>query len=103
MYYILTSKKKNKILATKSYEESAEFIIKYKDSKIRTLEAEPKLRILDKRVFLKAYYKNTENKNKFFELAELMVKGSTNLYDLMNLLELREDYKNYKNNIDKIP
>lgn len=103
MYYILNSKKKKKILATKSYEECADFIIKNKDAKIRTLDSTPKLKILDKRVFLKAYYRNTENKNKFFQLSQLMVKGITNLNDLITLLELREDYNNFKNNIDKIP
>lgn len=101
MYYIITSQKKKKVLATKSFISARDFIVKNKDSKIRQVDYNAKLKIMDKRVFLKLYYEATEDKNDFFQLAELMVKGSTNLRELINLLELRQDYREYKNNINK--
>lgn len=103
MYYVLTSKKKERIEVTKSYEDAYEFITKNHDAKIRTMDYNAKPKIMDKRVFLKAYYKSTENKNKFFELIDIMVTGRTNIYDLLNLLGLREDYRAYKQNINTIP
>lgn len=95
-YYILTSKKKEKILVTKNYDECFDFIVKKKDTKIRTIDHNAKPRILDKRSFLKNYYENTQNKYKFFELTEVLVPYVNNMYDLLNLLGLKDDYKKYK-------
>lgn len=95
-YYILTSKKKEKILVTKNYNECFDFIVKNKDTKIRTIDHSAKPRILDKRIFLKKYYTNSLNKYKFFELVEVMVPYVNNMYDLLNLLGLKDDYKAYK-------
>lgn len=95
-YYILTSKKKEKILVTKDYNECFDFIVKNKDTKIRTIDHNAKPRILDKRNFLKDFYKNVQNKSKFFELIEIMVTYSNNMYALLNLLKLKDDYNAYK-------
>ena len=95
-YYILTSKKKEKILVTKDYNECFDFIVKNKDTKIRTIGHNAKPRILNKQVFLKNYYENTQNKNQFFELTEILVPYVNNMYDLLNLLGLKDDYKAYK-------
>ena len=96
MYYILTSKKKENILVTKDYNECFDFIVKNKDTKIRTINHNAKPRILDKRIFLKNYYENTQNKNQFFELTEVLIPYVNNMYDLLNLLGLKAYYKQYK-------
>jgi adenylate cyclase class IV len=96
MYYIITSKKKENILVTKNYNECFDFIVKNPDAKIRTIDHTAKPRILDKRNFLKEFYKNTDDKNKFFELVEIMVTYVNNMYDLLNSIGLKEDYKTYK-------
>lgn len=108
--FVITSKNKEKVIATNSFVEAWAFITKNKDAKIRTIDFNAKPKIMDKRVFLKAFYESTfdknnpnESKNKFFQIAEIMVKGRTNLNELINLLGLREDYRAYKNNINLIP
>lgn len=95
-YYILTSQKNGRILATENYNECFDFIVKNKDTQIRTIDYTAKPRILNKRVFLKNFYENTQNKNKFFELLEVMIAYPNNRYDLLNLLDLKDDYKAYK-------
>ena len=96
MYYILSSKKKEKILVTQNYNECFDFIVKNHDAKIRTINHSAKPRILNKSIFLKDFYKNTEDKSRFFELVEVMITYRNNMYDLLNLLGLRDDYKAYK-------
>lgn len=96
MYYIITSKKNEKILITKDYTECFDFIVKNKDVKIRTIDHTAKPRILDKRNFLKEFHKNVQDKNLFFELIEVLVPYRNNMYDLLNLLGLKDAYKMYK-------
>ena len=96
MYIVLTAERKKRILATKSYEEAYEFITKNTDAKTRMLDVSGKTKIIDKREFMRKFYKNTDDKNKLFDLTDLMVKGNDNIRAFLKPLGLYEDYKLYK-------
>lgn len=102
MYYVLASKRRKRLLVTQSFAEAGDFLLANKDTKIRTMEYDIKARIMDRRVFLKEYYTATEDKIKFFQLVHQMIKGHTNVYDLINLFGLREEYRVFVNNFDKM-
>lgn len=110
MYFLLTSKKNKTLLPTKSFNEAYDFIVENQDAKVRTLNYTAKAKIIDRRIFLTRFYKSlrssdeTENrihKERLFQLTEIMVKGKTNFYDFMNLLELTEDYRVYRRDLNK--
>lgn len=100
MYHIFTSKKNKTILATKSHNEAYDFIIKNKDTKVRTLDHNGKTKVIDKRMYLKTYYEETRKYKEFFQLLDFMIVGNTNKYDLINTLDLLEEYRIYKENIN---
>tara|TARA_R110000772_G_scaffold35637_4_gene85811 strand:+ start:25011 stop:25214 length:204 start_codon:yes stop_codon:yes gene_type:complete len=64
------------------------------------ISAKPKT--IDKRTFLKTYLKNTKDQNKFFILAEILVKGKNNLSDLFNAMGLMAKYRKFKEINEKI-
>lgn len=102
MYHAFTSKANKTILVTKSHDEAFNFIIKNKDAKVRTLDYTGKSKVIDKRIYLKTFYKETKKIKEFFQLVESMIVGKTNQYDLINFLDLLEEYKIYKENINLI-
>ena len=106
IYWILTSKRYRRVLATSSFEEAYEFIVKnFRDVKIRKMDWTAKPKILDRRKFLIEFYKATQspnqeeaikNKHKLFQMAELIIKGKNNFYDFLHLLDLKDSYRKYK-------
>tara|TARA_R110000823_G_scaffold310213_2_gene435025 strand:+ start:1127 stop:1438 length:312 start_codon:yes stop_codon:yes gene_type:complete len=96
MYYILTSKKKQKILATKDYTQCFDFITKNFDAKIKSMDISAKPITIDKRTFLKLYLKNTEDQNKFFLLSEILISGNNNLSAFLNPMKLMGKYRTFK-------
>lgn len=78
-YYIITDAKKKAILVTKNYLEIFDFVLKNKKSKIRLIDYTAKPRILDRRTFLNSFLENTQDQEKFYVLARILVKGKNNL------------------------
>lgn len=99
---IFTSKTNKKVGFITNYNEAFDFIVKNHDSKIRTIDYNAKTKVYEKRKFLTEFYKSVDDKNKFFQVAELMVKGVTNLNEFLTLLGVREDYKAYKKHNSKV-
>jgi len=95
-YYLLTSKKKKRVLVTKNYEECFEFIAKAPDTRIRTIDYTGKSRILNRTVFFKNFIRNTEDIDKLFILIEAMVTGENNKNDLVLALKLRTEHNTWK-------
>ena len=106
IYYVLTSKRYKRILITKSFEEAYEFITKnYRDVKIRKMNWEAKPKIVDRRKFLREFFNATQgtdqdqatkNKHRMFQMAELIIKGKTNFYDFLHLMDMKVEYRKYK-------
>jgi len=94
--YIITSKKKKKVLITKDLMEAQAFIVKLKDAKIRTVNYEAKLSLVAKKDFLNLFLESTQDKNKFCDLAEALIKGKTNVYDYLNTKGLWNYFKEYQ-------
>lgn len=95
-YYLLTSKRKKRVLVTKNYEECFEFIAKAPDTRIRTIDYTGKSRILNRTVFFKHFLRNTEDIDRLFILIEAMVTGENNKNDLVLALKLRPEYNIWK-------
>lgn len=101
MYYILTSKKKKKVLATENIGECFDFIYKNKDSKVRELDHTAKPRIIDRRAFLNTFLKITQNDEQTFKLAEIMIGGKQNLLAFLLSAGKKADFDKWKNINDK--
>lgn len=95
-YYILTSGKKKNILVTKNYLECFEFIVKNKDTRIRTINYTAKPRILNRIEFYKRFHENTKDLNKLFIIVDLMVNGYDNIRDILKSIGIYEAYKSFK-------
>jgi hypothetical protein len=95
-YYLLTSNKKQKILATKNYLEAYEFIKKYHDTKVRKVNYKAAPRVVDKRMFLQSFLENTKDQNKFFDLSEIMITGETNQIPFLKSVHLLERFRKYQ-------
>ena len=92
-YHILTGEKKKKILVTENYNEMFDFIVKNKDTKIRTIDHTGKPKIFEKRSFLVQFFKNTNDKVKLFCLTRFIITGYTNQYDFLKMQGLSDEYK----------
>lgn len=95
-YYIVTNKKKKKVLATKDLNEVYDFIVKYKDVKIKTVDHEMKLKSMNRIVFLKRYYELCENKGRLFDIVPLLIKGRSNVWRFLEASGMYDEYKIYK-------
>jgi len=98
IHLIITSKKNERVCFATNYGEAFDFIVKNHDAKVRTIDYTAKTKVYEKRKFLTEFYKSTNDKTKFFQLAELWIKGTTNLNEYLILMGVREDYKTYKQN-----
>ena len=96
MYYVLTAKRKEEILATKDITECFDFVRRNRDTKVWTVDHNAKLKIYNKQVFLKRFLELTGNKPQLFRMAELMIKGKTNLWYFLDQLKLKREYYEYK-------
>lgn len=94
--YIITSQAKKKLICTENFNDAYDFICRYQDARVRTLDYTAKPKIMNKSNFLINFYKNTNDTVKFFRLAEVMVIGENNLNDLLNLLKLKKEYLIFK-------
>jgi len=74
MDYVLTSPKSKKYLATKSYKECFDFIIKYPNVTIRTIDYQMKPKVLARPKFLEKYLDITHNYSEFFTLFPAIIK-----------------------------
>ncbi|MFK5981505.1 MAG: hypothetical protein QM499_01225 [Flavobacteriaceae bacterium] len=101
MYYIITSAKKKKVLATKNIGECFEFIYKHKDAKIRKLDHTAKPRIFDRRDFLTKFLNETKEQEQTFQLAEIMIGGKSNFDAFLNSIGKMAEYILYKKITDK--
>lgn len=101
MHLIITSKKNKRVAFATNYSEAFAFIVKNHDAKIRTIDYTAKTKVYEKRKFLTEFYKSVDDKAKFFQLAELWIKGTTNLNEYLILMGVREDYKTYKQNSNR--
>lgn len=97
--YIVTSEKKKKVIASKSYTEIADFIKTNQDARVRTIDWTSKTKILHKKVFLTNFLKATENKEEFFALTEIMIPLYKNYRYFLAISGLLEEYKEYKANL----
>jgi hypothetical protein len=96
MYYLLTSKKKQNVLATKDINETFDFIFKNKDAKVRELNHTAKPRIIDRRNFIIKFMKLTQDDERTFQLSEIMVNGKTNLLAFLVKINKKTEYDNWK-------
>ena len=101
MYYIFTSQKNKKVLATKNIAESFDFIKKNRDSKVWTMDHTAKTKILRRTVFIIRYLELTKEQGKAFQMAEIMIKGNNNFVFFLEQNGLKEKYLAYKAIIDK--
>ena len=101
MYYIITSTKKKKVLATINLYECFEFIKVNKDAKVRTMNHTAKPRLIDKRLFIKRFLDHTGNENRTFVLVDLMIKGVNNQNAFLIQNDLKEKYDQFKKITDK--
>ncbi len=102
MKYLITSKKNMELLISENYEKCFGFIVKNNDAKIRVIDYRAKPRILNRRIFLKNYLENTDDLNKFFALAEIMIAGRTNLVDFFSEMGKSHQWNAYKLHNQKI-
>lgn len=100
MYYVIIGKKNKSMIVTQDFEEASNFILENRDAKIHTIDYNKKVKIMDKRVFLIDYFNNIGKKDRFFQMTEIIVKGSTNQNNLFTVLRLNEDYSEYKKRIN---
>ena len=101
-YYIITGAKNGTLIITKNYLECFDFIVKNKDSKVRTIGASAKPRILDRRDFLREFILNTKDDVKFFILTEILIKRGDNFRKFLNSCDLIQEYRKYKENNSKV-
>ena len=100
IYYIITSQKKKKVLATKDLEQVYDFIVKNKDVKIKTVDYTGKPKSMNRIVFLKKYYELCDNKNKLFDIVPLLIKGRSNVWRFLEASGMYEEYKIYKDSTE---
>ena len=96
MYYLVTSAKNKDILATKVITECYDFIVKNKDAKIRELDYSSNTKVIDRRMFIMDFYRLSEDEDKTFQLAEIMIKGGSNLNSFLVNNGLKANYFLYK-------
>ena len=100
MYYVLitTNRKKKRVLATQSYQDSFNFIVANKGKvKIHTLSPDNvKPRVIDKRKFLESFYENTKDLGKLFTLCSSMIGGKNNQDDFIRSLKLTSQFRAFK-------
>jgi hypothetical protein len=101
IYYIFTSKKHKQKLTTENIHDAFDFVKKYNDAKVWTMEWNTKPKIMDRRNFLKKYYELTQDKNKMFQMAEIMVKGEMNFNTFLRKAQLIRSYEKYKGLTEK--
>jgi hypothetical protein len=101
-YYILTSKRRKNILCTKDINETFEFILKNKDTKIRLIDHSAKPRILWRRTFIENFIKLTGEEAKGFQLAEILIKGQSNLDLFLVDMGKREEFKRWRKLTNKL-
>lgn len=94
--YIITGKAKKKVLITQSYLDAYEFIMKNPDAKVRTIDYNAKLSLVPKKQFLKLFRENTQDLNKFCDLAGSWIKGKTNIYDFLKAESMLDYFRNYR-------
>lgn len=99
MLYVITSKKKKRVIATKDYNEIAEFIRVNQDARIRTLDYTGKTKIMHRKVFLKKFLDATKKQKEFFELTEILLPINTNNIAFISLMGLLKEFNQFKNNI----
>jgi len=97
-YYIISDTETERMIITKNYSEIYDFIVSNLNSKIRTIGIDLKPRILDRRVFLHSYFKNTTNNNKFYELVKILIKYDYDRSKFLKPLKIYNEYKFYMNN-----
>ena len=102
MWYVLTSKKRKKLLATQSLKACFVFIKKHSDTRVRFMYNDAKTSLVDKRVFIKHYLENTKELSSTFTLCEIMIKGTNNLRDFLRDIGKLEEYETHKINLQKI-
>tara|TARA_R100000781_G_scaffold113591_1_gene82419 strand:+ start:15724 stop:16047 length:324 start_codon:yes stop_codon:yes gene_type:complete len=106
LYYVITSKKWKRLVATRSFDEAYDFIMKNKDAKIRRMDYTARPKIMDKRLFIKEMYedsqKTPEDKQRVFKMTDRLIKGKNNHRDFLVLMGLREEYLLWKEITDKI-
>jgi len=101
-HYIVSDTSTERIIITKNYSKIYDFIVCNPNSKIRTIGLDAKSKILDRRKFLTAYFKNTTNNNKFYELVKILIKEDYNRIKYLKETGLKNKYRyymNHKNNL----
>ena len=96
MYYLVTSRNNKDILVTKVITECYGFIVKNKDAKIRELDYSSNTKVIDKRLFIMDFHRLADDEHKTFILAEIMIKGGSNLNSFLVNNGLKANYFLYK-------
>lgn len=99
MIYIVTSKKKKKVIAESDYLKIAEFIKKNQDARIRTLDYTAKPRIMNRQKFLRLFLEATGNQIEFFALTEILVPSYTNFVNFISFMGLLKEYNQFRKTI----
>ena len=95
-YYIATQEKKKKVLATKDIQEVYEFIVKWKEVKLKKLDYTGKTKSYSKIDFMNDFYKLKDSKHKLFDIVPLLLKGRSNVYIFLTASGMYDEYKAYK-------
>ena len=96
-YFIVYDNTTDRMIITKKYSEIYDFIVSNPNSKIKTIGLDAKAKILNKKVFLTLFLKNTNNKNKFYELVKILISGTNNVIPYLSSVNLTDEYKYYMN------
>ena len=96
MYYIITSKKKEKILVSEDLRECFNFIVKFKDAQIRSIDHTAKPKIFNKKKFIVLFLELTEDEEKSFFIMKRLIKGENNIIDFLRNNNLSTTHKAFK-------
>lgn len=102
-YFMLLNKPRKRIRITKSFSEAYFFLRKNPDAQIRRIGHTAISRVLNKKDFVIEFARVTENKQRFFDLVNLLVKGYTNqIAVIMETQFSGDEFREYLNDIQNV-
>ena len=97
-YYILTDKVTKKIIVSTNLNDMYQFVLKNKNTRIRTIDYTAKAKILNRKDFLMLY---KQNKVRFFVLAEVLIKRKDDIRKFFKQINTLDQYDYYLTNKNK--
>ena len=96
MIYIVTSKKKKKVIAESNYEVIADFVKKNQDAKFHTLDYTGKTKIKSRKKFLKEFIDATGDAITFFALCEILLPIYNNHVGFISFMGYLKEYRQFR-------